>query len=115
MNYTHHLSCSCTKAASGDPTSVGSMMTGKLVGDIRLYSDNTLSIGKLHTTIINCEGGTPLFNVIDLSPSHNPNSTYRIFINTNDLDLPPRQGDEFTAVSFDGFSYVYNILAVSEV
>jgi hypothetical protein len=90
-------------------------MTGKLVGDIRLYSDNTLSIGKLHTTIINCEGGTPLFNVIDLSPSHNPNSTYRIFINTNDLDLPPRQGDEFTAVSFDGFSYVYNILAVSEV
>ena len=46
MNYTHHLSCSCTKAASGDPTGVGSMMTGKLVGDIRLYSDNTLSIGK---------------------------------------------------------------------
>ena len=39
MNYTHHLRCSCTKAAAGDPTGVGSMMTGKLVGDIRLYSE----------------------------------------------------------------------------
>ena len=113
MNYTHHLSCSCTKAASGDPTGVGSMMTGKLVGDIRLYSDNTLSIGKLHTTGIRCEGGTPFFNVVDVSPSHDPNSNYTVTINKNDLAEDPKVGDEFTAVSFDGFSYVYRVTGVN--
>tara|TARA_Y100001938_G_C7967632_1_gene367651 strand:- start:507 stop:776 length:270 start_codon:yes stop_codon:yes gene_type:complete len=89
------------------------MMTGKLVGDIRLYSDNTLSIGKLHTTVIRCEGGTPLFNVVDVSPSHDPNSNYTVTINKNDLAEDPKVGDEFTAVSFDGFSYVYRVTGVN--
>ena len=117
MNYTHNLSsCFCTTAVSGYPSGVGSFLKAKLTGDyFQLSSSETSASGTLHTTIINCQPGVQLFSVTDISPANRPSTRYRVFINTNDLDEPPEVGDEFTAVSINGISYVYNISSVSIV
>ena len=116
MNYTHNLSsCFCTTAASGYPTGSGSFLKAQLSGTFGVSSSDTSSSGTLHTTVTNCQPGVQLFNVVDISPVNRPASTYRVFINTNDVDEPPQVGDEFAAVGINGISYVYNISAVSIV
>lgn len=116
MNYTHNLSsCFCTTAASGYPTGSGSFLKAQLSGTVGISSSETSASGILHTTITNCQPGVQLFSVTDISPVNRPASTYRVLINTNDLDEPPQVGDEFAVVSINGISYVYNISAVSIV
>ncbi len=120
MNYTHNLSsCFCTTAASGYPTGSGSFLKAQLSGTFGVSSSGTLGSGVLHTSIYKCESLTStsslLFDVENLSPPEQPNSTYRILINVNDLDDPPVIGDEFIVINVGGISYVYNVSAVSIV
>lgn len=113
MPYYKHLSCLCVTDASGYPTGSGAILNAKLSGSIVVGSQMEPSAsGILHTNKQLYTSNAPLFDVQDLSSDSNPNSRYRVFVDTRDFSFTPQAGDIFI-VDSGGDSYRYHITSVS--
>lgn len=113
MAYTKTLECLCIKTGSGSLSANAGLVKAKLSGSIGISSDMEPSAsGILHSFFKRCTLSAPLFSVQDLSPGTDPNSRYRVFINTNDFHFAPEVDDTFIVES-GGTSYQYNISAVT--
>ena len=111
MAYLKSLECLCVVGGSGSLNANATVIKAKISGNVS-YSSSIESSGILHTPYERCTLFAPLFNVQDLSPAIDPNTRYRVFVNTKDFHFAPEVNDTFI-VECGGTSYQYNISAVT--
>jgi hypothetical protein len=105
--------CLCGGLKEGTGYFEGSVgiVKAELSGSIGIKSD-IKSSGILHTFYSRCTKFAPLTSVQDVSPSLNPNTKYKVFVDTEEFYFAPQVNDTFIVES-GGVSYMYNISAVT--
>lgn len=112
--YKHLTACvGCYHDVSGYPVSSGRFPSAFLSNDMAITTDfEPSSSGILHTLENKCTQLAPLFSVQDLSPETDPNTKYRVFVDTRDFSFAPRASDAFLVPS-GGEIYKYRITSTS--
>lgn len=115
MPYYKHLSAcfGCYPDVSGYPIGSGRLPSAFLSNDMVITTDfEPSSSGILHTLESKCTKYAPLFSVQDLSLESDPNTKYRVFVDTRDFSFAPRATDAFLVPS-GGEIYRYRITSVT--
>ena len=115
MPYFKDLSAciGCYPDISGYPTSSGRFAHAKLSGSMVLASDfESPASGILHTNKQQYTEYAPLNAVEDLSSDLDPNTKYRVFVDTRDYRFAP-QADDLFIVESGGSTFTYRITSVT--
>ena len=117
--YLKSIECLCFQdiSTSGDPSGSGSI-SAYLSVDSACIS-NPYTSGTMHSPLSLISGvlgatteTVPFFSIEDLSPEPDPNTKFRIFISSTELDFPPEVKDTFI-IEKDGVDYEYQVTSVS--